>query len=313
MRNAWLVWRVSFCAAMSMATSGAAEPVFPEYDDPLTACPLCGSARLGRYDRDHRGVTIDRCRACGMRFMNPQYSDRDRDQFYSKYISFHEEPPAAGNESSMRKWLSVRQESKRRSLELLSRYADKGRLLCVGCGDGVEVGVARSSGWQVEGVDVDPDTTAEVARTYGVTMHAGDLLDVDLPTGVFDAVFMDQVIEHLKKPGDYLRRVHELLRPGGVLYLGVPNVGSWSNSAKTLVGKLGLKKRRGNHYSTKHHIQFFSPGVLVRLLERNYGFQVLCVRGSLKPQKKRLTPILSRWFPSADSSFLTLARKTDPR
>ena len=290
-------------------TTHSAAPHEAEYDDRLPSCPLCGSSRLRPFDRDHRGVTIDLCQACGVKFMNPQYSDRDRERFYAKYISFHDDAPSAENEPSMRKWLWVRQEGKRRSLELLGQFVDKGRLLCVGCGDGVEVGIAKELGWRPEGFDVDPEATAEVAKQFGVAMHSGDLLEIDAEDGSFDAVFMDQVIEHLKNPGDYLRKVWSLLRPGGVLFLGLPNVGSWANNAKTLVGKLGLKNRRGNHYASKHHIQFFSPRVMRVLLEQHYGFEVLCVRGSLKPQKKKLTPILSKWLPNVDSGFITLARK----
>jgi SAM-dependent methyltransferase len=212
----------------------------------------------------------------------------------------------------MHRWLWVREEAKRRSLELLARFGAKGRLLCVGCGDGVEIGIARQLGWDPDGYDVDPDVTAEVARKYGVVMHSGDFFSIAAADGSYDAVFMDQVLEHLKNPGDYLRKVNALLRPGGVLVLGLPNIGSFSNRLKTLAGKLGLqRRRRGNHYATKHHLFYFAPRPTRALLERRFGFEVLRLSGSLKPQKKKLTPMLSRWFPSVDSGFFAVARKVE--
>jgi hypothetical protein len=102
---------------------------------------------------------------------------------------------------------------------------------------------------------------------------------------------------------------HRILRPGGVLFLGVPNIASLANRLKGLAGQLGLRRRRrGNQYATKHHVFYYSPVVLRRMLG-SFGFDVLAVRGSLKPQRNALTARLSRWLPALDSGFLVLARK----
>ncbi len=279
-----------------------------EYDERLDRCPLCESRKLRPFDRDRDGHIIDTCRGCGVRFMNPQYSDRDREELYSRYITFHDSEPPEG-EIPMRKWRWVRQECKRRNIQMIERFMEKGRLLSVGCGDGVEIEVGQELGWTDEGYDVDAAATAEVARRYSAVVHSGEFASLRAKSAPFDAILMDQVIEHLKDPGDYLRNIFDMLRPGGVLFLGMPNLNSFSNRAKTLMGKFGLKgQKRGRHYAFKHHIFFFSPGVLRRILER-YGFEVLCIRGSLKPQKKKLTPVLSRWFPNVDSGFISVARK----
>ena len=128
--------------------------------------------------------------------------------------------------------------------------------------------------------------------------------------GSFDAVFMDQVIEHPKDPARYLRVARDLLRPGGVLYLATPNIGSLGNTWKTALDKLGVRgRRRGKHYNTKHHLFFFTPKVLRRLLEHTFGFEVLVSRASLKPQQNPVTALLGRWFAVLDSSFLIVARK----
>ena len=282
-----------------------------EFDERLTECVICGSPDLRFFDRDHKGYAIEACRSCGIKFMNPQYSDRDRERFYSHYIGFHDEP-LEGPEVPMRSWTRVREEKKRRCIQLIGKYVSTGRFLSVGCGDGVELGIARELGWEAEGYDVDPGTTAEVSKRTGAVVHSGDFADLDPGVALFDVVYMDQVIEHLKNPNDYLTKITTLLRPGGVLFLGMPNLTSLSNRTKTLTGKLGLRReKRGNHYASDHHIIFFSPRALRSILEDLHGFEVLCMRGSLEPQKKKLTPLLSRWFPNVDSSFIALARKPE--
>jgi hypothetical protein len=101
-----------------------------------------------------------------------------------------------------------------------------------------------------------------------------------------------------------------MLRSGGVLFLGLPNIGSVANRLKTTLGRLGLRRRRrGNEYATKHHVFYYSPRSLRRVLERAYGFETVLVRGSLKPQRNPITPRLSRWLPALDSGFILLARK----
>jgi len=282
-----------------------------DYDAPLTHCRLC-SGQLRPFDRDFRQHRVDRCSQCGILVMNPQYSEAHLRRFYSTYISVHHDgaDQTAALHALDKNHPDARREGKRRALELLAAMGAKGRVLMVGCGDGIELEVARDLGWSPEGYDVDPATTAAVAARVGVPVHSGVFPELALEPG-FDAVFMDQVLEHLKQPVDYLRKAFELLAPGGLLYVAVPNIGSISNRLKSAVGRAGLRRRkRGKHYNTKHHIYYFHPAGLRRLLERE-GFEVLTVRGSLKPQRNRLTPLLSQWWPSLDSGFLAVARKRE--
>lgn len=287
------------------------QPQASSYDAPLSACPLCRQPALRAYDRDFRTHEIQICARCGVKLMNPQYSDAHLAAFYGKYINVHDQDRGANPDSKMDP--ARRAAGKRRSLELLAEHLpERGRILMVGCGDGLELQVGKETGWRPEGYDIDPATTAAVAERHGVPVYSGAFEDLEAPGDGFDAMFLDQVIEHPKNPGDYLASCNRLLRDGGVLFLGAPNIGSLSNRLKTMSGRLGLRrKRRGKHYNTRHHLFFFTPGVMARLLPR-YGFECLEQRGSLKPQPNPFTKRLSRWFPNLDSSFLTLARKRGP-
>ncbi len=269
------------------------------YDAPLSACPLCGSTALREVDHDFRGHRISRCTPCGSRFMNPQHSDAALADFYSHYIT---------EETEERK--AYRRAQKDRRFDLLTRYVTSGRCLCVGCGDGLELRIARERGLEPEGYDIDVPTVEAVRRETGLTVHTGDFLALGLPAGHYDCLYMDQVIEHPKHPGTYLRQARHLLKPGGILYVGLPNIGSLSNRYKTLLGKLGLKNRsRGKHYATLHHLSYFAPRQFRRLLRDHYGFRVRRVCGDPSPKTTGLGAWLERRFPVLGSTFVVIAEK----
>lgn len=280
------------------------------YDPRLSACVLCGGPRLKATLTDFRGHRLETCLDCGVAFMNPQYTDSHLAAFYAGYINLH---PGAAEVETFRMRPEVRTAGKTRALRLLRRHSRGDRILMVGCGDGLELRLAKEAGFSPEGYDVDAATTAKVAREHGVPVHSGSFHALRGRLAPFDALFLDQVIEHPKDPGAYLATCDQLLRPGGVLYLGTPNLGSLSNRLKTFADRLSLRGKKGRHFNTKHHLTFFTPRVLTRHLEERMGYAVLVVRGSLKPQQNPLTALLGGVSAVFDSSFLVIARKPETK
>jgi len=113
-------------------------------------------------------------------------------------------------------------------LERVERFApERGSLLDVGCWVGFLLAEARDRGWR-ECIGIEPSTFAsEYARQrLGLDVRTEELFTADLPLGYFDAVVMGDVLEHLTRANDALDRVAELLRPGGLLTLELPDAGS---------------------------------------------------------------------------------------
>ena len=109
-------------------------------------------------------------------------------------------------------------------------FVPGGRLLDVGCGNGRLLVEMRWAGWDVEGVEVDPDA-ARSARAHGLSVRQGAFEQLDLPEGSYDAITMDHVLEHLADPAEALAKCHALLRPGGALRIATPNLGSPAHRA----------------------------------------------------------------------------------
>jgi SAM-dependent methyltransferase len=84
-----------------------------------------------------------------------------------------------------------------------------------------------------------------------------------LESGTFDVVTGWHILEQLPDPCETLRLCFELLKPGGVLYLSVPNVAG----LQAIVGS-----RRWAYLNVPHHVSHFSQNGLIKLL-RQIGFQ----------------------------------------
>ncbi len=288
-------------------------PESKDFDMPLTHCPMCNTSRIVQYDHDFRGCFIYRCQSCEVKFMNPPYTDAYLERYYANYVSEFQQDHG---DQQMRR----REISKEADIRWIGEHIKPGRFLAIGCGDGKEMAIARRLGWQVEGYDVDEATTRRVAKEIGAPVHSGDFFQLKLPASSFDCVLMDQVLEHPKNPADYLREVHRILRPDGVLFIGCPNIESLASSFKTLLGKWGLKgARRGRHYDTFHHLFYYSPRKLARLMEAHFGYHVLAYEGAPLGGVKRhlegtgpisqLSIYMRRKIPMLEGTFRLIAQK----
>ncbi len=137
------------------------------------------------------------------------------------------------------------------------------RVLDVGCGSGVLLARMQALGWQVEGVELDPDGV-KAARKRGVSVRQGTLEEQAYPQNSFDAVHSAHVIEHVYDPVGLLRECHRILKPGGTLVILTPNIGSSGHRA---YGAAWL------NLDPPRHLILFSQATLRQAAERA-GFTV---------------------------------------
>ncbi len=152
----------------------------------------------------------------------------------------------------------------------------KGRLLDVGCGEGLLLEVAAGSGWDAAGTEISSAMIRYAREERGLNVHHGVLEDVPLTPGSYDAIILNHVLEHVKNPRSTLSCVSELLSPDGVVRIEVPNLASFSSRVRNVQSKLRLKKNLWKHYSTSHHFWFFEPQTLAATIE-TAGMSVLSV------------------------------------
>ena len=103
------------------------------------------------------------------------------------------------------------------------------RLLDIGCGDGSFLLTMQKLGWEVEGIDTDPNVVTNLRTNLGLKVALGTLGEAHLNKGSFDVVTLSHVIEHVRDPIKLLRESRSYLRPGGTLILMTPNASSWGH------------------------------------------------------------------------------------
>jgi SAM-dependent methyltransferase len=139
-----------------------------------------------------------------------------------------------------------------------------GRLLDVGCGIGTELAVARERGWQATGVEL-AEASLQVARAQGLDVVAEPLGQAALGPSSFDLVTVNHALEHIPRVRAVLDEIRRVLKPGGLLFVAVPNLDAWQH--RVLLDRFGLS------FNADHHL-FFTPATLRRLLTDD-GFAVV--------------------------------------
>jgi len=141
-----------------------------------------------------------------------------------------------------------------------------GKALDVGCMYGYLLDELRARQAPVlHGIEI-ADEPARVAAAKGYIIHQGTIEDYvrTQPDLTFDVVFAQHVLEHVRDPMLFLRSAFTLLRPGGILILAVPNLGSRTQR---------LFPTAWGWYQVPAHLFHFSDKALTALC-RQAGFTV---------------------------------------
>jgi len=197
------------------------------------------------------GFAIARCGRCALHVTQPVPTDLGR-YYPATYYG------AAGASRFPRpvEWLQGLLYARRaRAVERLAG-ARPGRVLDVGCGRGRLLAAFRARGWQVQGTELS-EGSAALPRAAGVPVFVGPLEAAPWVDGSFDAITLWHVLEHWPDPALPLAHAARLLRPGGVLLVGVPNFAS---------PEARLSRSGWFHLDVPRHLAHLGPGDLERLL-----------------------------------------------
>ncbi|MFW6169010.1 MAG: class I SAM-dependent methyltransferase [Planctomycetota bacterium] len=143
------------------------------------------------------------------------------------------------------------------------RIKPGGRLLDIGCGDGRLLSEA-SRYYECEGLE--PSCVAvERARQRGLNIIESCFEPAEIPSGSYDVVTLDAVLEHVADPVDLLRKVNRILKPRGVVTVKVPKL--WGPSHRR-------HGREWNGYRLGYHLTMFSGRTMDAVLSAA-GFSAL--------------------------------------
>lgn len=188
------------------------------------ACPLCRRGdhvileriRLADLDHEYRrqlgvgvleefppgleALTMRRCSGCGLEFYEPGVAGSAR---------FYEAIARSQQYYSTARW---------EFHETLRRLPEAPDLVDVGCGDGFFLSLVK--GGRLRGLELNPDAVRK-ARARGLDVQ--EALLPALPPADAAVITLFQVLEHVQDPVEVLNQAARALRPGGRLFVAVPN------------------------------------------------------------------------------------------
>ncbi len=168
---------------------------------------------------------------------------------------YHRAIMAAGEKSAPNRW--------QRQRDVIAHRKKGGAILDIGCSSGGFLGTMKSGSWKLYGIAMEPSTAEKAKAATGAEVFVRDALDAPFPPESFDVITCFDVLEHVYRPRQFLTKVLEWLKPGGIFYAAVPNIASWE--ARMLETYwYGVELPR--------HLSHFSPRSL-RHVMASLGFQ----------------------------------------
>lgn len=144
--------------------------------------------------------------------------------------------------------------------------AGRRRLLDVGSSGGFFLDHFAQRGWSTFGIEPSPPAARYARERFGLEVFCGDLLDwrcAESKPG-FDAIHSAQVLEHVLEPEACVARIAELLAPGGVAFIEVPNdFNPLQEAAREAQGHSAW------WVAPDHHLNYFDFSSLSNLLARH--------------------------------------------
>ena len=229
-------------------------------DELLTrrACPTCGSTEeVLEVEKDH--MRIVRCKGCDLVFVNPTFDEAHYKQVYAskEYQEIVRDLGINSHDYRVNRFGVERVGIMSQHLRVPAGRAP--RYLDVGCSTGFVVEAARNEGWDAIGIDLNP-SAIEFGRSRGLDLRAVALEDAGFAPGSFDALSLFDVLEHLLDPARTLRACSELLSPGGILFLYVPN---FDSASRLLMGA------NAHFIWPTHHLNYYTPATIRDLMLRH--------------------------------------------
>jgi len=222
------------------------------------ACPTCGSTDATlELEKDH--MRIVRCKACDLVYVNPTFDEAHYKQVYASqaYQDIVRDLGINSHEYRVNRFGAER--VRMMGEHLLPANGRPPRYLDVGCSTGFVVEAARDKGWEAIGIDLNP-SAIEFGRSRGLDLRTVALEEGGFAPRTFDAVSLFDVLEHLLDPRRTLSACTDLLAPGGILFIYVPN---FDSASRLLMGS------NAHFIWPTHHLNYYTPTTIRDLMLRH--------------------------------------------
>lgn len=232
-----------------------------------------------RYNTSGEKFNLIRCRRCGLTYINPRPT---KDEIKKYYPSRYKTRKILKNPVLIEKRLK---QYRRKRISLFFKnpwYIDlpiETTVLDVGCGAGDLLLLLKERGCNAYGIDVDEITCTYLSETMNLNVINCDIDNgTSFQAGFFDLVIMRHSLEHLHNPVNVLHEVRRIMKPGGLLIVGVPNIESYVSK---------ITKEKWRDLDIPRHLFHFNQSTITALLYKS-GFSIESIHHELKVSSESL-------------------------
>jgi 2-polyprenyl-3-methyl-5-hydroxy-6-metoxy-1,4-benzoquinol methylase len=151
----------------------------------------------------------------------------------------------------------------------LKKIKDKGIFLDIGCAEGLFLkGIKDNSNWRAEGLEITKSVADFANNKLGVKVFRGVLEDLEGCEGRYDYIRMNNVIEHVQNPVNFLLKTNQILQKGGYVRCSTPN-GVQDGGVLKTANKQGTVLNL-----LENHFYLYKPKTLKNIFE-SCGFEII--------------------------------------
>jgi SAM-dependent methyltransferase len=237
------------------------------------SCPCCGQKDIAPalaaedYTVSHRRFEIWECKNCTLRFTQNVPDPAEIGAYYQSENYISHSDTSEGIINKLYHKVRIRTLGQKRKLVETETRKSNGSILDVGCGTGAFLNTMDKAGWEITGLEPDERARGRALELYGLHLNNSEKL-FSLPAGSFDAITLWHVLEHVHELHAYIQRLKELLKPGGKLFIAVPNYTCYEEK---------VYKEYWAAYDVPRHLYHFSPASMNSLLSL-HGMQVNLIK-----------------------------------
>lgn len=228
-------------------------------------CPVCNSGNINPlltvkdFSVSKEEFVVWQCSDCALRFTQDVPDENNIGRYYKSedYISHTNTDKGFINKA----YQKVRDYTLQQKAKLIIEEigVSKGNLLDIGSGTGAFLNTMKEKNWQVKGIEPDEDARKLAKQLYGLSVDEPAAIN-ELNDQSFDAITLWHVLEHVHQLHDYVEQLKRLLKPGGKLFIAVPNYQSKDAAAYRLYWAA---------YDVPRHLYHFSPKSINVLMQQH--------------------------------------------
>ena len=208
------------------------------------------------------GLDVVECLLCGFRHVVPLPDPQALEATYRETYYRDDKPTFLAHAAEDQQWAELAQNDR---LDMFERLLPpkRRRLLDIGCGPGFFLRTAKARGWRTLGIEPSRQAATH-ARGLGLEVAQGFFNAESAPgLGRFDAIQLNNVLEHVPDPAAVLLQARDLVESGGLLCVNVPN-----DYSPFQIAASATTTRSEWWVAPKHHLNYFTFDSLANLLQR---------------------------------------------